>query len=60
MSSWQDKAIKALEDSLHPVPQELKKKPLPDLPRGEEKERTIYLICAICGYKKGSLKSRRF
>ena len=23
MSSWQDKAIKALEDSLHPVPQEL-------------------------------------
>ena len=23
MSSWQDKAIKALDDSLHPVPQEL-------------------------------------
>ena len=23
MSSWQDKAIKALEDSLHPIPQEL-------------------------------------
>ena len=23
MSSWQDKAIKALKDSLHPIPQEL-------------------------------------
>jgi hypothetical protein len=23
MCSWQDKAIKALDDSLHPVPQEL-------------------------------------